>query len=227
MHLSCFIHLNTVDAIDGLENKKTSKMDKKDKRTWSAEHRRNCTMVMSAEERRVANMSAREFSFHILLDSNKKVKVEGKMVIKHEGEKAKEKGGVEDKCEEELPDNPPFVEEEEPPEDAWFCPNCSDSPCQFLQWQEELECCVSVITPDLTNKEKRFRLYCHVSRRRHGMLGKGNRRPLPSWIEQGMRDLYPSEKYTGYKSSYNSGPDPQMYTVGGKLISKNKLLPYV
>jgi hypothetical protein len=207
MHLSSFIHLNTVDARDKLDNNKTSKMEKKEKRTWSSEHRRNLSIVMSANEKRVANMDAREVSICVLPDSNKKVKVEGKMVVKQEGNKAKEKEGVEDKCEEELPDNPPSVEQEEPPEDAWFCPQCSDSPCQFLQWQEELEKCVTVMTPDLTNKEKRYRLYCHVSRRRHGMLGKGNRRPIPSCLEQGMRDLYPSEKYTGYKSAYDSGPD--------------------
>jgi hypothetical protein len=207
MHLSCFIHLNTVDAMDGLEEKKMGKMDKKNKRTWSAEHRRNCTIVMSAEERRVANMSATEVSIRVLPGSNKKVKVEAKTVMKHEGDEAKEKRGVDKKCEEELPDNPPSVEHEEPPEDAWFCPKCSDSPCWFLQWQQEIEVCVSVMSPDLSNKQKRYQLYRHITRRRHGMLGKGNRRPLPSCIEEGMKDLYPSEKYTGYKSAYDSGPD--------------------
>jgi hypothetical protein len=122
---------------------------------------------------------------------------------KAEGLKAEAK----ETCEEELPDNPPCAEEDEPMEDGWFCPQCSELPCQFLQWQEKLKRIVDCMNPDKSNKQKRFKLYRHVIRCRHGTLGKGNRKPLPSCFEQGMRDLYPSEKYTGYQTAYNSGPD--------------------
>ena len=100
MHLSSFIHLNTVDARYKLENKKTSKMEKKEKQTWSSEHRRHLSIVMSAEERRVANVDAREISICVPPKSEEKIVVEGKTRVKMEREKAKEKGGVEDKCEE-------------------------------------------------------------------------------------------------------------------------------
>jgi hypothetical protein len=63
------------------------------------------------------------------------------------------------------------------------------------------------LNPDLTKKQKRYQLYRHVSRYRHGTLGKGNCKPLPLCFEQGMRDLYPSERYTVYKSANGSGPD--------------------
>jgi hypothetical protein len=84
---------------------------------------------------------------------------------------------ADEKCEEELPDNPPASE------DGWFCLQCSGSPCQFLQWQEELERIVNCMNPDLSNKQKRYELYRHVTRRRHGTLGKGNCKPLPSCFE--------------------------------------------
>ena len=106
-------------------------MDKKQERTWASEHRKNFAMVMSAEERRVASIDARDISILVLPDKEKTLDEED---TKAEGQK---EGKAEQKCEEKLPDNPPCVEEQEPPEDRWFCPQCSESPCQFLQWQEE------------------------------------------------------------------------------------------
>jgi hypothetical protein len=176
-------------------------MDKKKEPTWASEYRKNFSLAMSADERRVANIGARDISTLVLPDSEEKtVKKEE---IKAEGLKVE----AAEKCEEELPDNPLSAEEDKPPEDGWFCPHCSDSPCQFLQWQEELERIVDCMNPDKSNKQKRFELYRHVTRRCHGTLGKGKRKPFPSCFEQSMRDLYPSEKYTGYQTAYNSGPD--------------------
>jgi hypothetical protein len=152
---------------------------------------------MSAEERCVANMDAREISNCCLPHS------EGEAMIEEERKTKQQKVGVQDKCEEEAPHNLPHAEEQEPPEDWWFCPHCSELPCQFLQWQEELERIVDITNPDLTNKEKRYQLYCHVSCPRNGPMGKGNCRPLLSCSQQGMRYLYPSKKYTGYKSADN------------------------
>jgi hypothetical protein len=101
-------------------------------------------MVMGANERRVANIDARDISILVLPDSEEKTTKKEK--TKTEGLKVEAKEMCEEelpddpeRCEEELPDNPPCAEEDEPPEDGWFCPHCSESPCQFLQWQEELE----------------------------------------------------------------------------------------
>jgi hypothetical protein len=185
-------------------------MEKKQERTWASEHRKNFAITMSAEERGVANIDARDISILVLPDKEKTLDEEE---TKAEGQK---EGEAEQKCEEELPNNPPCAEEQEPPEDRWFCPQCSESPCQFVQWQEELERIVDCMNPDLSNKQKRYELYRHVTRRRHGTLGKGNRKPLPSCFERGMRDLYPSEKYTGYQTAEHSGPDDgskHLYTL--------------
>ena len=52
-----------------------------------------------------------------------------------ESEMKKEK---EEKCEDELPDNPPSVEEEEEaPEDGWFCPQYSELPLSIPPVAEE------------------------------------------------------------------------------------------
>jgi hypothetical protein len=139
-------------------------------------------MVMSAKERRVTNIDARDIAILVLPDS-----VETKVKEEQSETEGRNKGEVE-KCEEQLPGNPPYAEEQEPPEDGWFCLQCSESSCQFLQWQEELERIVDIMNPDLTNKQKRYQLYRHVSRRHHGTLGKGNRKPSPSCFKQGMRD---------------------------------------
>jgi hypothetical protein len=109
-------------------------------------------MVMGANERRVANMDARDISILVLPDSEEKTKKKEK--TKAEGLKVEAK----ETCEEELPDNPLCAEEEEPPEDGWFCPHCSELPCQFLQWQEELERIFDCMNPDKSNKQKRFEL---------------------------------------------------------------------
>jgi hypothetical protein len=82
-------------------------------------------------------------------------------------------------CEEELPDNPPCAAEDEPTEDGWFCLQCLENPCQFLQWQEELKRIVDCMHLDLSNKQRKYELYRHVTRRRCGTLGtKGNHKPL-------------------------------------------------
>jgi hypothetical protein len=158
-------------------------------------------MVMSANKRRVANIDARDISILVLPDSAERT------IKKEETQAEGLKVEAKQTCEEELPDNLPCAEEDEPTEDRCFCPQCSESPCQFLQWQEELERIVDCMNPDLSNKQRRYELYQHVARRRHGTLGKDNRKPFPSCFEQGMRDLYSSEKYTGYQTAYNSGPD--------------------
>jgi hypothetical protein len=112
LHLSIFIHLNTVDTNKGVITKW------KKNRTWASEHRKNFSMVMGANKRRVANINARYISMLVLPNSEEKTAKKEK--TKAEGLKVEAK----ETCEEELPDNPPCGEEEEPPEDGWFCPHC-------------------------------------------------------------------------------------------------------
>jgi hypothetical protein len=57
---------------------------------------------------------------------------------------------------EQIPDDlPPAEEQEPPPEDEWCCSNCGNSPCLFLQWQEELERIIDIMYPKVTIKAKR------------------------------------------------------------------------
>ena len=79
---------------------------------------------------------------------------------------------------------------------------CAKSPCVFLEWQEELERHVDIMYPEVSNKAKRYHMYRHMLRKLHGHMGKGKRKRLPSCILQGLRDLFPSEEYVGFK------PDP-------------------
>jgi hypothetical protein len=66
--------------------------------------------------------------------------------------------------EEQIPDNLPREENEEPPaEDEWFFPVCKNSPCLFLQHQDELEHQVDIMYPLVTNKQKRYHMYRHMS----------------------------------------------------------------
>jgi hypothetical protein len=105
------------------------------------------------------------------------------------------------KEEDEEPADTTRAENQETPDDEWLCPACRNSPCEFLQSQQELERIVDCMAPDTSAKAKRFHAYQFMSRKLHGQLGKKNRVPLPPCCQQGLRDLFPSEdgKYTGFK----------------------------
>jgi hypothetical protein len=81
-------------------------MDKKKEQTWASEHRKNFSLVMSADERRVAQIDARNISTLVLPNS------EGKTVKKEETKAEGLKVEAAEKCEEELPGNPPSAEED-------------------------------------------------------------------------------------------------------------------
>ena len=84
-----------------------------------------------------------------------------------------------DECEGSFPDNhyppPPILEEqipddlpkegnqETPADDEWLCLRCANSPCLFLQYQDELERHVDIMYPKVTNKQKRYHRYRHMS----------------------------------------------------------------
>ena len=107
---------------------------------------------------------------------------------------------------EQEPDDLPRPEEDLEPEDTitHWCPMCAKSPCVFLEWQEELERPVNIMYPEVSNKAKRYHMYLHMSAKLDGHMGKG--KCLPSCVSQGLRDLFPSEEYVGFKPDhYESG----------------------
>jgi hypothetical protein len=102
--------------------------------------------------------------------------------------------------EEEMPDDLPHnVYEMEPVEDVWRCNVCKNSPCMFLQLQDEIIQRVALMGTECTNKTRRYHTYRYLTRRIHGVLRKLERRPLPDCFSQGMKELYPSPEYTGFK----------------------------
>ncbi len=55
-----------------MESEMKKEKEKEKKQTWSSEHRKNFNMVMSADERHVANIDAKDISILVLPDSNEK-----------------------------------------------------------------------------------------------------------------------------------------------------------
>jgi hypothetical protein len=76
--------------------------------------------------------------------------------------------------------------EDEEPKDEWYRPHCRSSTYDFLQWQEELERIVDTMYPEVVDKQKRFHMYCHMTHKLHGHLGKDNWKPLPPCFQQGL-----------------------------------------
>jgi hypothetical protein len=86
--------------------------------------------------------------------------------------------------EEQIPvDHPRQDDQEPPPEDVWLSPASGNSPCQFIQRQEELVCIMDIIHPEASNMSKRFHIYHHMTHQLHGPLRKGECRRLPSCFE--------------------------------------------
>jgi HD-GYP domain-containing protein (c-di-GMP phosphodiesterase class II) len=98
---------------------------------------------------------------------------------------------------------------EEPPIDWMYCSYCLQTPCVFLQYQDEMERIVEVMYQQESNRTKRYHLYRRMSQELHGPLGKGCRKPLPKCFVQGFRDLYPDEadNYTGFRDGQNNNDD--------------------
>jgi hypothetical protein len=132
-----------------------------------------------------------------------------------ESEEEEEEEEEETRCERpviqhpEWDDRPDADLPQQPPVDKMYCGFCLQTPCCFLQYQEELERSVEVLCPaGSTNKAKRYHMYRWLSRELNGHLGKDCRKPLPECFVQGLRNLYPEEDPGDYKGfSYGTGQD--------------------
>jgi hypothetical protein len=95
---------------------------------------------------------------------------------------------------------------QEQPSDEWYCPHCHKSPCLFLQWEEELDWHVDIMYPEVSNVAKWFHMYHHMSHQLHGPLKKGDRWKLRGCFETGLKAMFPSDPYVGFKPSpFQSG----------------------
>jgi hypothetical protein len=153
----------------------------------------------------------------------KKAKEEDEKVEETKEEEEKRLDAIYDPCAGSFPDScyppPPVLEEERPedlplqvdqdePCDEWYCKHCRKSPCLFLQWEEELDAHVDIMYPEVSNVAKRFHMYRYMSRQLHGPLKKGERKRLPECFETGLRAMFPSDRYVGYK--------PDRWSSGGR-----------
>jgi hypothetical protein len=107
----------------------------------------------------------------------------------------------------------------EAPSSEWTmpatCRHCMETPCvltqvdealdpnkclyEYLMWQGE-----DMVDNGHTNREVRYQLYRTASRFRHGILGAGNRKELPTCITGDIRDAFPNPggNYTGFARGF-------------------------
>jgi hypothetical protein len=53
--------------------------------------------------------------------------------------------------------------------------------------------------PKVSNVAKWFHMYHHMSQQLHGPLNKGERKKLLGCFETGLRAMFPSDWYVGFK----------------------------
>ena len=93
----------------------------------------------------------------------------------------------------------------EPPED--LCDHCNQSPCVLVENQEQFQGLLELYTSysDMSNRQRRFKMYQEMTRLIHGgYLGKGNRKQLPQCVTDRIQDAFPNnlkEEYVGFKEA--------------------------
>ena len=89
--------------------------------------------------------------------------------------------------------------------DLNLCDKCHCSPCFLVEKHEEIAEFFQELldTSPLTNKERRFRCYRHLTMLYRGYLGKGNRKKLPFCVTGEICDTFPhspGEPPVGFKA---------------------------
>ena len=80
------------------------------------------------------------------------------------------------------------------------CPHCDQEPCVWVENREAVVVHVQhkelsvADNYNMANNEKRRHCYQFFSRVINGVLGRGNRIPLPSCVVDGVRETYPNEE---------------------------------
>ena len=90
-----------------------------------------------------------------------------------------------------------------------FCVHCNKSPCVWVKNEEQVKAIVQSMEGE-RNLAIRFQLYGFFTKSLHGVLGKGNRIPLPTCCGRAIRSRFPCEEgevYTGFKPGANKQDD--------------------
>ena len=102
-------------------------------------------------------------------------------------------------------DSSPFdenqVKDEESVGHTDYCCVCENEPCLVVDLDGMLMAMLQEYRDDKTHKEIRYLMYTNSIFRLHGRLGKGNRRKLPTCVEDKIRSLAPDDEYKGFVPS--------------------------
>ena len=95
----------------------------------------------------------------------------------------------------------------DPPKECDFC---HEVPCFYLQREEEIGNYMEYLFDEenMTNKERRYKMYRYLSQLYEGFLGKHVRKELPYCLVCEVKDSFPKkegEDYTGFKESEMEG----------------------
>ena len=97
---------------------------------------------------------------------------------------------------------------EPPEEEVECCERCTESPCVMVENQENFEGLIQLYQFDqnLSNRQRRFKMYQEMTRLIHGgYLGKGNRKELPECVTEAIRHAFPNddpkEGYVGFQDA--------------------------
>lgn len=96
------------------------------------------------------------------------------------------------------------------PKNAELEPGCGVCGCHPCCWTANKVNIVhdnKIILKNATNKQRRFYTYKQMTWLLHGVLGRGERRELPSCTLNGVRSTFPDAKgqYTGFKDTDSDG----------------------
>jgi glutaredoxin len=84
------------------------------------------------------------------------------------------------------------------------CDYCKATPCLLSKVYKEMMYVAEEMEDEAENKEIRHAMYCFVSKKLWGRLGRGFRKRIPHCIMSEIHDAYPAKKgttYVGFKAS--------------------------
>ena len=87
-----------------------------------------------------------------------------------------------------------------------ICSLCKNGDCERIGYADCLLNFYALVLTDenLTNAERRFQCYKHWTRVHHGVLGKGNRIPIPKCVKSEIETWFPRDNGddgVGFKKS--------------------------
>ena len=111
------------------------------------------------------------------------------------------------------------------------CAQCDNQPCVFDEFREDFietrawSCLKDALLNDAHDRESTD-VHCNLRRRLYrefismNGIATNRRIKLPNCVEKGIRSLYPSKVYMGFKRSYDNVENEAVDINGGKVKGK-------